>query len=366
MNSIAMVDGFVGLDYHDRSVQVCVVDRQGRRLLDKPQANDWQAIRQAAERVCQVRGVAIEACTGSADLAEELVEKAGWGVHLAHPGYVGRMRHNPDKTDFSDAQLLADLERVGYLPQVWLASPYIRQLRVLIRYRQDLVDQRKTVKLQIRALLRNERVRSEHRAWTAAWWVWLKQAAVGEQTRWVLQRHGQRLEQLGQEIAAVEQRLEQVTADDALVTRLQTLSQIGPVTAWWLRAQIGSFERFRRGKQLARFCGLSPRNASSGERQADAGLVAAGSPDLRRCLMELAHRLMRQEGRWQELAGQLQARGKPTCVVVAAVANRYVRWLWQQMVHGEAPQAGRGAGPTSAPAAHSPGPAEAQEAEPVI
>ena len=217
-------------------------------------------------------GAAIEACTGSADLAEELVEKAGWGVHLAHPGYVGRMRHNPDKTDFSDAHLLADLERVGYLPRVWLASPYIRQLRVLIRYRQDLVDQRKAVKLQIRALLRNERVRSEHRAWTAAlvrpgW----------SRSRWASRRGGScsgtasGWSNWPRRSPQVEQRLEQVTADDAVVARLQSLPQIGPVTAWWLRAQIGSFERFRRGKQLARFCGLSPRNASSGERQADSG-----------------------------------------------------------------------------------------------
>ncbi len=40
-----------------------------------------------------------------------------------------------------------------------------------------------------------------------------------------------------------------------------------------LRAEIGRFDRFGSGKQLARFCGLSPRNASSGTRQADAGLV---------------------------------------------------------------------------------------------
>jgi transposase len=362
MNSIAKPEGFVGLDYHDRKVQVCVVDRQGRRLLDKPLDNEWQAIRTAAESVCRVGGAAIEACTGSANLAEELLEKVGWSIHLAHPGYVSRMRHNPDKTDFSDAHLLADLERVGYLPQVWLASRYIRQLRVLIRYRQGLVDQRKAVKLQIRALLRNERVHTRLSAWTQGWWRWLEQVWLGEQTRWVLQRHCKRLEQLATEIGEVKQRLELVTADDPVVARLQEQPQIGPVTAWWLRAQIGTFERFGRGKQLARFCGLSPRNASSGERQADGGLVAAGSPGLRRCLMELAHRLMRQAGPWRDLASQLRERGKPTCVVVAAVANRYMRWLWHQMVPAPAPLGGGGAGPTSAPAAHSPRLADPSEA----
>ncbi len=31
-------------------------------------------------------------------------------MDLAHPGYVPRMKQNPDKSDFTDAQMLADLE----------------------------------------------------------------------------------------------------------------------------------------------------------------------------------------------------------------------------------------------------------------
>jgi hypothetical protein len=43
-------------------------------------------------------------------------------VELAHPGYVHRLRRSPDKTDLSNAQLLADLTRVSYLPTVWRHS----------------------------------------------------------------------------------------------------------------------------------------------------------------------------------------------------------------------------------------------------
>ena len=44
-----------------------------------------------------------------------MIDKGGWEVHLAHPGYVRRLRQNPDKTDHSDARLLADLQRVGFI-----------------------------------------------------------------------------------------------------------------------------------------------------------------------------------------------------------------------------------------------------------
>ena len=111
---------YVGLDYHNDSIQVCVVNANGDVLGNRRVANDVVAVIGYAERFGQVGRAAIESCPGAADFAEELVQD-GWHVDLAHPGYVSRMKQNPDKTDFSDARMLADLTRVGYLPRVWLA-----------------------------------------------------------------------------------------------------------------------------------------------------------------------------------------------------------------------------------------------------
>jgi hypothetical protein len=49
-------------------------------------------------------------------------------------------------------------------------------------------------------------------------------------------------------------------------------------------------------------------------------------------LVEAAHRLIRHDDRWTKLAGQLRLRGKPVSVTIAAVANRWVRWLFHQML----------------------------------
>ncbi|MCH7814778.1 MAG: hypothetical protein IID40_12250 [Planctomycetes bacterium] len=51
--------------------------------------------------------------TGAANPAEELVEQAAWSVDLAHAGYLARMKQGPDKSDFADARMLADLHRSG-------------------------------------------------------------------------------------------------------------------------------------------------------------------------------------------------------------------------------------------------------------
>ena len=331
---MSSVPVFVGIDYHQDTVQVCVLDGSGRQLANRSVENDAVAVAQVATRHGRPARVAIEACCGAANMAEELATRSGLPVELAHPGYVARMKRSPDKTDLQDAELLADLARVNYLPTVWLAPESTRQLRRLVRHRSQLVGRRREVKLRIRGLLRENRLRcAEARPWTKAWLAWLEQAAeLPESDRWILTDHLAEIASLGQRIAAVEARIEEATAGDALIAQLMALDGVGFVTAVTLRAEVGRFDRFDSGKQLARFCGVTPRNASSGARQADAGLIRAGSPELRGILIELAHRLVhRIRGRWFNLAAGMLQRGKPKNVVVAAVANRWVRWLHHEL-----------------------------------
>jgi transposase len=323
---------FVGLDYHQDAVQVCVLDPAGRVLSNRPCRNDAAAIADRVAAFGDRAFAAVECCTGASALADELAARPGWSIDLAHPGYVARLKQSPDKTDLQDAHLLADLERVGYLPKVWLAPPELRDLRQLVRYRQQLVNQRRAAKLRVGAVLREARVpKPAAKPWAQAWLVWVRRVALGAQARWVLDQHLRRLEALAEEVRAADRRLAEATAGDPVVARLLALRGIGPVTAATLRAEVGRFDRFRTGKQLARFCGLSPRNASSGQRQADAGLVKAGNPELRAALIELAWRLIRFEVRWSRLGRKLKAAGKPGSVAAAAVANRFVRWLHHHM-----------------------------------
>jgi len=346
---------FVGIDYHQDSVQVCVLDRNGRKLANRAVANDAAAVARVATRHGRPARVAIEACCGAADIAEELAVTQKLPVELAHPGYVARLKRSPDKTDLGDAHLLADLARVDYLPIVWLAPESTRQLRRLVRHRAQLVARRKNVKLRIRGLLRENRLRSsDSRPWSKAWMAWLRQEAPLSPTdRWLMEDHLEELAALQSRVAAIEAKITAVTADDPLVEQLLSLPGVGLVTAVTMRAEIGRFDRFQTGKQLARFCGVTPRNASSGARQADAGLIKAGNPQLRVVLIELAHRLIhRLDGRWAELAAGMLRRGKPKNVVAAAVANRWVRWLHHELRRGSGST--KGEPPHSVSPSHQP------------
>lgn len=340
---------FVGLDYHQDSVQVCVLDQAGKQLCNRSVENDADVIERVATHHGKPARIAIEACSGASNLAEELATRRRLPMQLAHPGYVNRMKRSPDKTDVSDAQLLADLVRVNYLPRVWLAPQEIRELRRLVRHRANLVRQRKDAKLRLRGLLRENRVKCpDARAWTKRWLEWVQEEAeLSSSDRWLMQQHLGMIEYLTGQIDETLIRIEDAVEDDPVVAKLLSLYGVGLVTAVTLRAEVGRFDRFDAGKQLSRFCGVTPRNASSGARQADSGLIKAGNPDLRQVLIELAHRLLRLNNtRWSKLGHGMLRRGKPKNVVVAAVANRWVRWLYHELKRDVGPPEE----PASAPA----------------
>lgn len=321
----------VGLDYSMSGVQVCVQDVSGKVLRNKKCDDNWRGVAGVVGAGEVVSVAVIEACTGAADLAEELKTQAGWPMKMAMPGIVKKMKLNPDKTDWQDAHVLCDLGRINYVPPVWLAPKPVRELRLVVRYRQQLVNQRRAAKLRIGAILREQRVVLQGRRWSKPWQgAMAHNKDLSEQARWVLQQHVRAVVKLTADIDQVEVHLEAIAANDWMVRQLTSCKGIGLVTACAIRAEIGSFERFKSAKSLARYCALTPRNASSGARQADAGVIQAGNRMLRTILIEAAHRLARFEPRWKALAAALRARGKHGSVIAVAIANRWMRSLHHQ------------------------------------
>src|SRR3990170_2350897 len=74
-------------------------------------------------------------------------------VHLAHPLGVKAFEYRRGKNDERDAADLADLLRMGRLPEAWIAPPATRELRELVRHRAKLVGLRSHCKAEIHAVL---------------------------------------------------------------------------------------------------------------------------------------------------------------------------------------------------------------------
>jgi hypothetical protein len=251
-----------------------------------------------------------------------LRQHTAWDVRLAHPGYARRLKQSPDKSDHDDAQLLADLVRVRYLPEVWLAPTETRELRRIVRYRQQLKRNRAEIKLQIRALLREERIKPSANAWTKAWRSWLEKTnQLSEVIRWILSEQLARLAEVEARMKQVELQLEKHTANDRNTQQLQQHSGIGfsrPSPS----AEIGEFAVLPTA--VVRFCGVTPCNASMkpGGRRTSAGRHRDSA-----VLIEAAHdsRTIRSA----RFAGQLETQAVQRGT---GVANRWLRWLYHQMI----------------------------------
>lgn len=71
--------------------------------------------------------------------AVDALQCGGAQVHLAHPLGVKGFEYRRVKNDVRDASDLADLLRMGRLPEAWIAPPATRELRELVRHRAKLV-----------------------------------------------------------------------------------------------------------------------------------------------------------------------------------------------------------------------------------
>src|SRR5213076_1109318 len=90
--------------------------------------------------------------------AADVLAEAGARVHLAHPLGIKGFRYRRVKNDVRDAGDLADMLRLGRLPEAWIAPPATRQLRELVRYRAKLVQLRSGLKAQVHAVMAKEGV----------------------------------------------------------------------------------------------------------------------------------------------------------------------------------------------------------------
>src|SRR6187397_2432698 len=142
----------VGIDLHRRRSVPVRMTEAGERLETVRISNDPEYLREVMTRAGEAPEVVLEACYGWYWAADTLAD-LGATVHLAHPLGVKMFSYRRLKNDERDAADLADLLRMGRLPEAWIAPPTCRELRGWVRHRAKLVGLRSQLKCQIHAVL---------------------------------------------------------------------------------------------------------------------------------------------------------------------------------------------------------------------
>jgi len=149
----------VGLDLHRNRTVMVRMTPDGEVLESVRFANDAQVLTEQIGKAGEAPEVVLEATYGWY-WAVDALQAAGASVHLAHPLGVKGFAYRRVKNDYRDAADLADLLRMGRLPEEWIATAEDRDRRELVRHRHKLVQMRTSLKAQVHAVLPNAALRS--------------------------------------------------------------------------------------------------------------------------------------------------------------------------------------------------------------
>lgn len=277
----------------------------------------------------------------------DLVSALGITVQVANTNHpIWRWQVNPKKTDRADALKLAQLSAMGQLPTVHMPSKSGREWRSLIEYRQSLKDRRTAIKNSIRAILTREGIewKQGKSGWTKAALKELRGMAkpldsvqVGSLWRGQLSIELAQLESSERAMEEATARLDAMSEGRASVKLLRSVPGVGPRLAEVVVASLDTPHRFKSGKQVGSYAGLTPRQYQSGEQDRKGRISGHGNSTLRSLLVEVSWLMLRCNV-WakQTYERLLRGCGGRKKVAIVALARKLLVRLWAMWRDGTA------------------------------
>jgi transposase len=285
--------------------------------------------------------VAMEACCGAHHLGR-LFGRQGHEVRLMSPEYV-RAYVKSQKNDDRDAEAVAEAATRPTMRFVPVKSERQSDIQALHRARERLVVTRTALINHLRALLLERGVVAAQgrRKLEAVLCAFDDEddSSFSPRIRRLIDDLRKEWQALDERIAAFDQEFIALARTDESARLLTTMPGIGTINATALIAAIGHAEAFARGRDMAAWLGLTPRQMTTGGKPRLLGISKRGNRYLRKNLIHGARavlpHLLKQEtplGRW---ARALSMRAHKN-VVVVALANKLARIVWAVLIGGRA------------------------------
>lgn len=301
-----------GIDLHARQMYVCVMDRQGKKLLHTNiRNNDFEYFLRRVEPYRHDLTVCCECMFGWYWLADAC-QAAGLTFVLAHALYVRAIHGGKNKNDRVDSEKLTHLLRSNLIPPAYVYPADKRPLRALLRQRIFFVWSRSELLARIHShQLAHNRVTARQSRWNRDPWE--------EQ---LLSREDQPLRQLAlkndmamirhydAQILTLEKELQKLTREreGRDYTLLQSVPGIGENLGLTILYEIGDIERFPSVKDFLSYARLVKGTVASAGKIKGLRGAKLGNPYLRWAFGEAAVIAKRDHPIIRPLAQQLEAR----------------------------------------------------------
>jgi transposase len=321
----------LGIDLGKNSCSVVGLDEAGRVVLRRRMRRD--GVVRFAERLSTCT-VAMEACCGAHHLGRELAS-FGHAVRLMSPEYV-RPYVKAHKNDDRDAEAIAEAATRPTMRFVEIKSEEHLDLQTLHRSRSRLVSERTALINQLRAILLERGIvvaqgRRKLEQRLAEMLADGEVLAISARMRILIDDMRAQWRELDRRIAVFDDEFARHARENAAARRLASVPGIGVMNATALVAAIGNAETFARGRDLAAWLGLVPRQATTGGKPRLLGISKRGNTYLRTLLIHGARAAMPSLSKSATPLGQwlrgLLARCHPNTATVA-LANKLARIAW--------------------------------------
>lgn len=324
----------LGIDLGKNSCSLAGMDATGEVVMRKRMTRDAIVTFAATLPVCII---AMEACCGAHFLGRTLALH-GHTIRLMSPEYV-QPYVKAQKTDDRDAEAIAEAASRPTMRFVSLKIEAQLDLQILHRVRERLVNARTALINQLRAVLLERGIilpKGRINLMRRLEDLMIGDPAVSVRTRTLLADLRDEWAGLDGRVKAYDDELAALTREDVQARRLATIPGIGIINATALLAAIGDGSAFDKGRDLAAWLGLTPRQHSTGGKTKLLGISKRGNGYLRKQLIHGARAAMPHlAAKPNQLGAWLQAmltRAHPN-VVVVALAAKLARIAWAVLRH---------------------------------
>jgi len=144
---------YAGSDLHGNSNFLGIIDAQGKRVFKRKMPNELGLIRQTLGPFRgELVGIAVESTYNWYWLVDGLMEE-GYRVHLANPSAIQQYSGLKHSDDRHDAFWLAEMLRLGILPEGYIYPRQERPVRDLLRKRGHLMRLRTSLMVSLQNIL---------------------------------------------------------------------------------------------------------------------------------------------------------------------------------------------------------------------
>jgi transposase len=319
---------YIGLDVHKKTIAYCIKRSDGKLIRQGTVKAERKSLLHWISQL-PVSWIGAMEATMFTGWVYDFLNPHALELKVAHPEMLKAITAAKKKNDRADAEKIADLLRVNLLPECYMASSDIRELRRILRYRNMVVRTAVMMKVKISSLLMEvgasyDKRRIHGKRYFDSLLERVEDVPASVKELLALSRSNLEL------FTAVQKKLLSTLKDNELirqrVERLMSIQGVGEVLALTWVLEIGEASRFSSSRQAISYCGLCSAQHESAGKEHRGPISRKRNKHLQTMLIEAAKLAPRWNYQLAMVHAKELARGNRNRATLA-VARKLVKYM---------------------------------------